>query len=516
MRFDYAYVAPPTLPASSRFSFALAFNPFSSRVRIVEAPRIEPVFPAFRRRYQGLEPITRVKLVNQDDRPHQAVLSLHVPGLMDAPVEKQIVLRPKEIREVAVDTVVFAEGIVGLTEPRLAQAQLKVSYSTEQGTRSHQRRAPLFVYGRNSTQWDDVGKAAAFITSTDPLVEGFARPVLAAFEADIESLGKGVANLLRAMALFEALRRHGVRYVADPNSPYAEKAADRAAVDDIQFPAELLHSRTGDCDDLTVLFCALLESAGIATALVDFPGHIFMAFDSGVSRYQLEHLPLAEHRYLVWGDRVWIPVEVTLLDRPFIQAWDSGAEELGQLARPQIRQRLVETAQAWRQYAPAGPVFDWEIAPPVRASFEADFAAQQLELESQFDAFIQNTYLDPLENPPEDVELRFVLARLYAALHRYDQALDQYRRIEGGDRAGVRNNMGIIYFLQGDPERAAAHFEEAAALRPEDREIRRNLDRALRALGRPGRLAEAVPARGEEPGKAAADNLDVDSFYWAE
>ena len=41
---------------------------------------------------------------------------------------------------------------------------------------------------------------------------------------------------------------------------------DRAAIDHIQYPAQTLGGKTGDCDDLTVLYCALLESAGMATA----------------------------------------------------------------------------------------------------------------------------------------------------------------------------------------------------------------------------------------------------------
>ena len=82
--------------------------------------------------------------------------------------------------------------------------------------------------------------------------------------------------MLQAAVLFEALKQHGVRYVADPNTPYARVSADASAIDHIQYPGQVLRKKGGDCDDLTVLYCALLESAGIATALVDYPGHIFL------------------------------------------------------------------------------------------------------------------------------------------------------------------------------------------------------------------------------------------------
>jgi transglutaminase-like putative cysteine protease len=34
--------------------------------------------------------------------------------------------------------------------------------------------------------------------------------------------------------------------------------------------------RAGDCDDLSILYCSLLEAIGIRTAFVTIPGHIFM------------------------------------------------------------------------------------------------------------------------------------------------------------------------------------------------------------------------------------------------
>ena len=70
------------------------------------------------------------------------------------------------------------------------------------------------------------------------------------------------------MVLFEAVKKHGVRYVADPNNPYSRVHQEQSAVDNIQYPAEVLQRKSGDCDDLTALYCSLLENVGIPTALV--------------------------------------------------------------------------------------------------------------------------------------------------------------------------------------------------------------------------------------------------------
>ena len=159
----------------------------------------------------------------------------------------------------------------------------------------------------------------------------FARPPLIAFEAQTASLGKPGKSILQAMLLFEALKAHGVRYLADSNTPYTQVSANREIVDHIQYPAQTLISKAGDCDDLTVLYASLLENAGIATALVDYPGHIFLLFDTGIGRQESYKLPLENKRYVVYGDRLWIPVEVTRVDRSFEAAWRAGLAELAKL-----------------------------------------------------------------------------------------------------------------------------------------------------------------------------------------
>ena len=63
----------------------------------------------------------------------------------------------------------------------------------------------------NKRQVENLARAGAFVTSTDPAVAAFARPPLVAFEAQTASLGKPGKNILQAMLLFEALKAHGVR-----------------------------------------------------------------------------------------------------------------------------------------------------------------------------------------------------------------------------------------------------------------------------------------------------------------
>jgi cytochrome c-type biogenesis protein CcmH/NrfG len=374
----------------------------------------------------------------------------------------------------------------------------------------------LFVYGRNHTQWDDVRKAAAFITSRDPLLEGFTRPALVAYEPEIKTLGKWSHNLMRALVLFELVEQHGVRYLADPNSPYAQKAGDRAAVDEIQYPAEVLRKKTGDCDDLTALYCALLENAGVSTALVDYPEHLFMMFDTGLSRQEAGRLPVDEALYFVRLDRIWMPVEVTLLGQSFYEAWRAGAEELRALSLGEFRRRIVDTAEAWQEYAPAGLSLAGEVMPPEPAEVAGAVREQQALLQREVEAYIAGQYLTPLQANPQDPRRRSELAEVYVALRRYAAAIAEYRRLleSEGEQAWILNGLGIASYLDGQFEQAVQFFQQAVERQPEQKELRANLDKALRALGQ-GAGPGATPPR-EAAVKGAAPEVDEDYFYWLE
>ena len=92
------------------------------------------------------------------------------------------------------------------------------------------------------------------------------------------------------MGMFEALRLYGINYVIDPNSSYIELSSQAEAVDYLQFPHQTLFYRGGDCDDLSILYSALLESVGIETAFITIPGHIYMAFALDIGEDEASHL----------------------------------------------------------------------------------------------------------------------------------------------------------------------------------------------------------------------------------
>lgn len=73
-------------------------------------------------------------------------------------------------------------------------------------------------------------------------------------------------------------------------------------------------------------------------------------------------------------------------------------------------------------------------------------------------------------------------------LGRYDEALRAFRR--GRDEATAQNNLGYVYYLNGDPANAIQHFERALAQNPDSKlpiivNLRRAEDALAQAAERP-------------------------------
>ncbi|MDE0506519.1 MAG: hypothetical protein OXI86_20790, partial [Candidatus Poribacteria bacterium] len=205
----------------------------------------------------------------------------------------------------------------------------------------------------HTTLLDDVGKLGSFVISEDPTVSAFTETVFTEFAREIEDIEQtGIPpGLYRAMLLFNAL--HGIAYKSDPNIPFASGTND-----DIKYPREMLMHLTmqasevgnsgafGDCDDSTALYCSLLESVGIKTALIQLPSHVMMAFRLGkisIDQAQRVNLPY----YVPINGQVWIPVETTLIKDGFVAAWKRGYEEIQGAG---VGDSTTTVEDAWEKY----------------------------------------------------------------------------------------------------------------------------------------------------------------------
>ncbi len=507
LQFDYAHVMPAFLPAFDRITAAVAFNLNPSRIRVDHA-QVEEVFASQSKRYAA-HPMGSVKLASRSEEPQVATLSVFVPGLMDAPTEKEIVIRPKEVKEVPL-TAVFGSELLRLNEDKAVQADVRLSYRHKNRTRVEKATTSFFVYRSGAISWDDTRAAAAFVTPNDPVVDGFARAVVQGRDQAFE--GGPLRNVMTAMRLFNALSGYGITYVPDPNTPFSAVSDTKSAVDQVQYPRGLLASRTGDCDDMSVLYCTVLENVGIPTAFLDGPGHILMMFDSGIHPRNALALSVDENLYVVQGDRVWIPVETTMIGKPFLEAWSEGAS-IYQRWQSSSEFKVTPVEAAWAEYMPSLPETPAPVVtPPPADAIDRRFAADLDTLKSWQAAYLKQKFLEPLDSQPKSSRDTGQENKV-ALIHALDGQLAEARRTWDARLAfdptntTALNNRGNIALLEGKADSAASYYDRARALEQDPGTI---LNQGLAAFAR-GDL-KAADARFEEalallPDPAAAERL---------
>jgi len=81
-----------------------------------------------------------------------------------------------------------------------------------------------------------------------------------------------IANAVDAQvqAVYEVLREKGILYVNNSNAGSPGQK--------IKYPIEVLRSKNANCIEGTILFAAILESMSLQPAIVEIPGHAFLAW----------------------------------------------------------------------------------------------------------------------------------------------------------------------------------------------------------------------------------------------
>ena len=434
------------------------YQPMSSSVKITDL-NIQDVFASFYKTYAE-QSIGSAVVSNEDANPIEATISFYLPDVMGRPTEQTISLGARSSQRVSLQAV-LNPNILNLKSGMPVQAEVALSCKVGEQTISVKESRNITLHGRGALTWDSLGRAAAFVTPEDRSVAAFARGLYDSYRHQVK--GRKIdGNIPAAMLMFEALNGHGIKYAKDSSTPYSQVRSDRSAVDHIQYPVELLHSKMGDCDDCTVLYCALLENLNIPTAFVDAPSHILMMFDSGVTARHEFGFSLDEDRYVLRDDRFWLPVEVTRLgEGSFTEAWELGAKtcsrlmEAGQL-------RVTDVRDVWPEYPYALPLVEGDLKLPDADLFEKAFLADLSSFQAMREDYVERTYIRPLIENPDDHLRRMDLARVRVESEDYNGAISALTSLLNTElKAEAYYLIGYAYAGQKNHETAVAYFEKA-------------------------------------------------------
>ena len=472
----------------------------------IETVEMNPVFPVFYSYYDS-NALGGVTIRNEENSPVSDVrVYFNVPQYMDQPKLSGEVpfLKRGEQAEVELNAL-FLNNILQLTEPAKASAEIAVEY-TYLGKR-FTRKYPytIRVHHRNAMTWDDDRKAASFVTPRDPTVLLFSKNVISILrDHDDSPINQ---NFRTAVGIFEALRLYGMNYAIDPDSSYIELSENAQAVDFLQFPSQSLTYRAGDCDDLSILYSALLESVNIETAFITIPGHIYMAFSLGLTEDEARREFTNVDDFLFHEGIAWIPVEITLVTDGFIEAWETGARQWRD-ASSKNAAAFFPVRQAWERYEQVS------ISGTALPLLFPETDSIVSEYKTSMDVFIEREvnakadfYLGKLRESGENVKVRNRLGILYARYGMYGDAERNFHIAadRDADYTAPMVNLGNIYYLRKQYGDALSWYQKAAAKDPGSEIVLAGLARTHyeleqfdRARESYQRLAEIAPEIAEK------------------
>ncbi|UCB46250.1 MAG: tetratricopeptide repeat protein [Spirochaetota bacterium] len=448
---------------------------------ILEDVEFGAVFPVFYKYYDE-NPIGKAVLRNSGTVPVENIrVGLFIKQYMDNP---KLCEAPTELDSGQKGELIlyglFTNRVMEISEGNKVSVKITVDYIADGKPHSQEFIDTIRIHNRNAITWDDDQKVAAFVTAKDPVVLKFSKNTAGMIKGKTSRALN--SNLLMAIALHRALSLYGMSYVIDPTTPYREFSRSDLAVDFLQFPKQTLEYRAGDCDDLSILYNALLESVGINTAFITIPGHILTAFSLDMTAEEAKNQFENEADFIFVDGIAWMPVEITVIDDGFLKAWQMGAKEWRESSK-QEKARFYSTEDAWAVYEPVGLFGTADISLPSSDHVVEEYIDEVNKLISREIFSREQKLKNDLKNTGESPKLLNKLGVLYARYGLEQKAIETFEKILAlEDYTPALMNIGNIYYLQNDMKNAMLYYERALKKEPKNARIYVALTRVYQNL----------------------------------
>ena len=497
---EYGFESHPYLNPTHRFTIALQLSPAVVSITKTTIAH-NPIFRSLHRYYES-EPFVKVGLKNISDADLPVDVSLFVPTMMDNPHSETVTLPPKSEEEYDIGISFSSDVLTSkkATFDNLVQPEVKVTYRQGGEEKLAQKKMESsYVLGKGKLTWSNPDMIACYVTPADAVVDKFARNFIQYYTPVLNDYF-GRSNLGRAIILFDALGVHGLVYNIDLETPFLDIADDKSAFDTVKYPGDMLRDKIGDCDDLTALFGSLMANLGIETMFLDVfkpgAGHIFVMFDSGIKPDDVGKYFLDENEVVVLNNKVWIPVEATLVGKPFFSAWKQGALKYNEMkAENYVNEISVKDATAkYIAGSHVTPDMPMPTIDGINDLLKEDIkqygmwleqivynavGSRLIAAEDYYDAGVKymefKRYKEAIEMFETAINMKPVfpdaintLGVCYTKTEEYPKALEFYDEAiqQGGEHPGYLLNVAITQFMLGNKGLARQKYEEVVMLDP--------------------------------------------------
>ena len=497
---EYGYESHPYLEPTHRVSFALQLSPAVVSITKTTISH-NPIFRSLHRYYES-EPFVKVGLKNISDADLPVNVSLFVPTMMDNPHSESVTLPPKSDEEYEIGVSFSSDVLTSkkATFDNLVQPEVKVSYKQGGEEKLAQKKMESsYVLGKGKLTWSNPDMIACYVTPADAVVDKFSRNYIQYYTPVLNDYF-GRSNLGRGIILYDALGTHGLVYNIDLETPFLDIADDKSAFDTVKYPGDMLRDKIGDCDDLTALYGSLLANLGIETMFLDVfkpgAGHIFLMFDSGVKPDDVSKYFLDENEVVVLNDKVWIPIEATLVGKPFFSAWKQGALKYNEM-KAENYVNTISVKEASAKYL-AGSHITPDMPMPtidgINDLLKEDIkqygmwleqivynsvGSRLIAAEDYYDAGVKYMEFKRFKEAVEMLETAInmkpvfpdainTLGVCYTKLEEYAKAIEFYEEAlqQAGEHAGYMLNIAITQFMLGNKGLAKQKYDEVVMIDP--------------------------------------------------
>jgi tetratricopeptide (TPR) repeat protein len=362
----------------------------------------------------------------------------------------------------------FSPTIYNFSENGRIPGQVIVEYELLGSGRTANSTAVVEVYNRNSFRWNDSRSLAVFISPSAPEVLDYSKYIVGIARNHLRTgLNR---NMQFAVFLYEGLRAGGIRDAPDMETPYAASHGDRETVDYLQFPFQTLAYRSGDVDDLGLLYAAALEAAGIGAALIPLADDFVIAFSLEMDEKTAAGFFDNMDNLLILNGEAWLPVGFRSFREGFVNSWYSAVNDIGAAVAAGGNPDIIMLREAWQSYPPAAlSVEEAQFDKPPEANVVRLVEIGMLRyIAAEFGPKIRRTQ-ETITAGRGTPSLYNQLGLFYVRSGLYEEAKAEYRRSAAMGSAAAMVNLGNLAWMERDAETASRWYGEALAADPANR-----------------------------------------------
>jgi hypothetical protein len=304
---------------------------------------VEPVFANMPGAFVNRPFMTLVIENESSESITQSELTLDVPGYFTAPIAAELESIPALDRVRLQLFAEFTDSLSKVSKTKKAEAVITIKY----GRKKTEIKYPVVIFDAHTTRWNTGDKLAIYIDEELEGVKAIAEGVVA--EADRLSEQKHMKGLYAGMAAFEYLGGIGIKFVPDEKRPFTSVYGSNTKVDSAGYPAEILKAKSGDADDIMIIYASVLKAAGIDMGYAVVGDKAVALFDTRIPEEMIGSMAFPKEKIVIYDENIWVPMDVSMMADGAAQAWESGAKIAASMGEDST---LTVLSKAEKKYKP--------------------------------------------------------------------------------------------------------------------------------------------------------------------